>query len=201
MDVIIQARLTSTRFPNKIEAVVGDKTILANVISRVKSCTNIDRIFVAVPDLEQYEKLKKYESCSNNIIVVYPKESIIENDVTGRILEICRDYTIRDFVRVCADSPILQSWVINFAVKFYEKIMPHYVVTVGMPDGMNAEIVDANALKEAYSEMNDEEKEHVTLYFENYPREFDCRQINLNRLSVDSPKDLLLVKELLENGV
>jgi spore coat polysaccharide biosynthesis protein SpsF (cytidylyltransferase family) len=65
-----------------------------------------------------------------------------------------------------------------------------------MPDGMNAEVIDAKALEEAYPKMTTEEKEHVTLHFERNPYIFDNRKLDLKHMSVDTVNDLNRLKEI-----
>lgn len=194
---IIQARMTSKRFPGKVMSLVEGQTIVGNVITQLRKCHNIGEIYVAIPigtsNRELFQIGKAYG------VTVF--DACEENDVAGRFGALCDFYKIRDFVRVCADSPLIQPWVIDYAVEYFRLQVPHYVFTKGMPDGMNAEVVDYEALKEAYPKMSKEEKEHVTLYFENHPNEFDCREINLNHLSVDTTDDLLLVRSVAKYAI
>lgn len=189
--------MSSSRFPGKVTCQVIGQTILGNVITQLQKCKTIEKIYVAIPIGHAHRELIDYEKHYD--ITVF--DACQEDDVAGRFSAVCDLYKIRDFVRVCADSPLLQPWVIDYAVDYYLDKVPNYVVTVGMPDGMNTEVVDYNALKEAYPKMTKEEKEHVTLYFENHPNEFDCRTLDLKHLSVDTIDDLTRVREVAKYAI
>jgi spore coat polysaccharide biosynthesis protein SpsF len=189
--------MTSTRFPGKITAWMHGETILGRVISQLHKCKTIGEIYVAIPLGHSQRELFDYEKHYDVTIF----DACQEDDVTGRFGAVCDFYKIRDFVRVCSDSPLLQPWVVDYAVDYYLNQVPNYVVTVGMPDGMNAEVVDYDALKDAYPRMTKEEKEHVTLYFENHPGEFDCRFLDLKHLSIDTIDDLTRVREVAKYAI
>ena len=57
--VIIQARLTSSRFPNKILEKIGNYTLIDYLINRIKSCTEVDKIILAVPDNKKNKIISK----------------------------------------------------------------------------------------------------------------------------------------------
>jgi len=187
---IVQARLTSTRFPGKVLQIINGKTMLSNVIERLQQCKNIDDIIIAIPFGPSQRELLNFKKFYNVKIF----DACPENDVAGRFGAVCDFYGIKDFVRVCADSPFIQPWVIDYAIEQYKKIRPDYLVTEGMPDGMNAEVVEYNALKKYYPKMTNEEKEHVTLYFENH--DVNCFKLDLKHMSVDTISDLIRLEEI-----
>jgi 3-deoxy-manno-octulosonate cytidylyltransferase (CMP-KDO synthetase) len=47
---VIPARYASTRFPGKVLAMLGDRTVLQHVHERALACTEIDRVIVATDD-------------------------------------------------------------------------------------------------------------------------------------------------------
>ena len=44
---IIQARMSSKRFPGKVMSILGNKSMLEFQIDRIKSCEDIDEIIIA----------------------------------------------------------------------------------------------------------------------------------------------------------
>ena len=57
---IIQARLTSTRFPNKIIQKFDNRTLIEFLVNRVKKSKEINQIVVAIPDNKENKIIKKY---------------------------------------------------------------------------------------------------------------------------------------------
>ena len=47
---IIQARLTSSRFPNKVLQKIGKKTLIEILLNRLKNSKELDQIILAVPN-------------------------------------------------------------------------------------------------------------------------------------------------------
>ena len=75
--VIIQARLGSTRFPNKVIKKIGNKTILETIISKLKKSNKIADIILATTKSKVDDKLellsKKnrihcYRGSENNVL-------------------------------------------------------------------------------------------------------------------------------------
>ena len=66
IDVIIQARVTSSRLPGKVLKRIGTKTILEIMYNRLSFSKKINKIIFAIPDnkknkkLLNFIKLKKY---------------------------------------------------------------------------------------------------------------------------------------------
>ena len=63
---IIQARLTSTRFPKKILEKINHLTLIEFLVKRVKTSKKINQVIVAIPDNKENRILKNF-SCLNAI--------------------------------------------------------------------------------------------------------------------------------------
>ena len=57
---IVQARLTSTRFPKKILEKINGKTLIEILINRLNKSKNIDQIIIATPKDKLNKKIKNY---------------------------------------------------------------------------------------------------------------------------------------------
>ena len=58
--VVLQARSTSKRFPNKILKRVRGQTLIQVLIKRLKFCKKVDAIVVAIPKNKKQKKLKSH---------------------------------------------------------------------------------------------------------------------------------------------
>ena len=59
IDVIIQARLTSSRLPAKVLKKIGSKTILEIMHDRLSFSKKINKIIFAIPDNKKNKRLSK----------------------------------------------------------------------------------------------------------------------------------------------
>ena len=57
---IIQARLTSSRFPNKVLGRIGKFSLIELLIKRLKKSREVDEIILAVPKNKKNKLIKKY---------------------------------------------------------------------------------------------------------------------------------------------
>ena len=56
---IIQARLTSSRFPNKVLQKIGKKTLIEILLNRLKNSKELDQIILAVPNNKKNKIIKE----------------------------------------------------------------------------------------------------------------------------------------------
>jgi len=85
---IIQARLTSTRLPNKVMQMVGDRTMLRRVWDAAKGCTDINKVVVAWP--ERYPDLD-------------------DNNVLERFRRVSLEFPSKYIIRLTSDCPLITS--------------------------------------------------------------------------------------------
>lgn len=103
---IIQARIGSTRFPNKVMQTVGGKTLVKRVWEAAKGCHLIDKVVVAWP--ERYPDLD-------------------ENDVMGRFQRLVDEFKPMYVVRLTSDCPLITSAHIYLAIlNFENNAFPYY---------------------------------------------------------------------------
>ena len=170
---IIQARLTSTRFPGKVLEKVDGKSMIARVCEAARG----------VP--------RKY----GKVVVAWAHHfpHLDENDVLGRFREIClKHWPAKKIVRLTSDCPLLTSRVINLAMYGASPASSAYYCNrvYGAPDGMDVEVFEPDALFSEYWT----DKEHVIKPEFKIP----ANQPDMPKLSVDTPEDLALVRDYVE---
>ena len=202
---IIQARMGSTRLPNKVLLEVKRTPLLEYEIQRVKRATLIDRIVVATTDSPADEKI--VELCSK-IGVDYFRGS--EKDVLDRYYQCALKYPeYGTIIRITGDCPLIDPKVIDEVLRLFDEGKYDYASNVAketFPDGMDIEVFTREALKEAANEANlASEREHVTLYIRNREK---FKKGNLEarhdfshfRLTVDQKEDFEVIQFLIENS-
>ena len=193
---IIQARLGSTRFKNKILKKIGDKTIVEFLYKRISSIKNIKKTIIATTkskiDDELYNFLKK-----KNINVFRGSES----NVLKRFYEVSKLNTSDYIIRICCDCPFIDLNILKKMInKAKEKELDYISNTIKptFPDGLDVEIFKTKILKKAYfNTSNKYDKEHVTPYIirnaikkENF--EFK-KDLSNYRLTIDEPNDYKVI--------
>jgi glutamate-1-semialdehyde 2,1-aminomutase len=132
---IIQARLGSTRFPNKVLQTVGGIPMVKRVWLAAKSSW-VDKVVVAWP--ERYPRLD-------------------ENDVLTRFQRIAREFPHTYIVRLTADCPLITSADINQAIKLHHNgLKAGEAYYNNRKDGRDVQIFPLDYLWSDYAD-----KEHV----------------------------------------
>jgi len=169
--VIIQARLTSKRLPRKILKTIAGKTVLSHVIDRVKKAHLADEIIVASP-----HKLKLPRDIKSFIGS--------ENDVLERYFLCAQKNKLDVIVRVTADCPLIDPFIIDFAIAYY-LAHDHKYVCFAPFDGSDVEVFGRYLLNEAHVDATDPyDREHVTPYMR-----------RVTKLSLDTKDDLKRIRE------
>ena len=197
---IIQARMGSKRFPQKMAAYLGDYPIIDWVIRRSRQSGLIDKLVLAtsakVENKYLVERAKKY-------LIGYYCGS--ENDVLSRFVEIANKEHADIIVRICADNPFISALEVDRIVNlFLDKKLDYafnHIPAMGnnYVDGVGAEIFSLDILHDIHNHAKSaEHKEHVTKYIwdniKNYkigslPAPYGLNYPDI-RLDVDTEKDL-----------
>ena len=158
---IIQARLTSSRFPNKILQKIGNHTLIEFIINRLKNSKEIDQIIVAIPNNAKNKLIKKY---LKNTRLFFGSE----NDVLDRFYKTAKKFKAKNIVRICGDCPFVDSAIVDDMVRIFKKKKIDYLsntIKLSFPDGFDVEVFSYSVLKEIWKKAKKKyDREHVTPY-------------------------------------
>lgn len=197
---IIQARMGSTRLPEKILRKLNNKTVLEHIYNRVKASA-VDKVVIATTNnrsddiVEEFCKKKSY---------LYYRGS--EDDVLERFYFTAKQFGIDIIVRVTADDPLKDTEVVNKAISIMLNNNYDYVsntIEPTYPEGIDIEVFSFKALERAYNEAKlKSEHEHVTPYiwknndkFKIYNMKNDIDLSGL-RWTMDTEDDYNFMKEI-----
>ena len=211
-DVIIQARMGSTRLPKKVMRDIAGKPMLQRVVERCRLATQIDKVAVATSSESQDDVIAEFCEEKN---IEYVRGS--EDDVLERYFLAAKKLESQDIVRITSDCPLIMPETIDRAVRIYDETDADYCTNTlyyTYPDGIDVEVFPFKVLEEAHRNASkDEYKEHVTPYIRNQEK-FDKvnfeNPIDISRYSyteegviprwtVDYPEDLEFVRHVYEN--
>ena len=152
--MIIQARMGSTRLPGKVMMPIRGRVMIGYLLERMMRFDPI----VAIPAedsgglgiyLRQYGRVFAYDG---------PVD-----DVAGRFAAVLAAWSCDAFIRICADSPLLDPALVDAAVALYSGIY----FLVSSPVGSVEICPTADFLKELPG-MSRLEREHVLSRFERW---------------------------------
>lgn len=200
---VVQARLGSTRLPNKVLKDIEGHPMLWQVLRRANAVDQLDDIICAIPSETADDPL-----CEAIGKWGYRVSRGSGLDVLGRVWAAVRDTRADVVIRLTGDCPCLDPTLIEQTLKLFLDSGADYAANCptrisGYPDGLDVEVISREALGEAVDEaVYPEDREHVTRFIiRSAP--FWKREIlgwNLPRcvpkLSVDTQADLDRVRRM-----
>ena len=198
---IIQVRLNSKRLPGKAFLKINSKSILENILIRLKKSKFIKKIIISTSD--QKSDYPIIDFCKKNKISFYSGSL---SNVFNRIKKTSNKFKLKYFLRVRADSPLLDPTIIDKGIKKF-KSGNYDIITNSFPrsfpKGQTVEIIRVSALNKINQKiLNSLQKEHFTKYFYDNFEDFKIYNFSLSKnkslisMAVDSKKDLTFLKIL-----
>ena len=206
--LITQARLGSTRLPNKILKKINKVTLLEIHLNRIKKAKTIDDIFIATTTKNKDDEILKL---ANKLGFKCYRGS--ENDVLDRFYKTAITSKTDYIIRVTSDCPLIDpnliDEVVNAAldsgVDYYSNIFDE-----NYPDGQDIEVFKFKALEDCWKNAKKKsDREHVTSYIRNnsinkgkqtfssksHTSNFDYGDV---RMTVDNIEDFKVIEKLVK---
>lgn len=208
--IISQARLSSTRFPNKVlEMVDNEDTILSLHLKRLKKSRLATGIILATTNEKGVEKILKIAKDAQ--VDFYQGDT---DDVLARFYHAGKKLNSDVVVRVTSDCPLIDPELIDKIIeKFIEQKVDYISTSLNeqFPDGVDCEVFTFAALEKAFKEAKAQfQREHVTPFiwqnstfkggkiFKSEVFENSLGNYSNYRITVDTPQDLTVIRELIK---
>lgn len=209
MDVlaITQARMGSTRLPEKIMKTIDGKTLLEIHINRIIKSKEITKLIIATTIEKEDNAIIKL---LDNLGVEYYRGSV--NDVLDRFYQAAKKHTPQWVVRLTSDCPLIDSVIIDAVIDKAKKEDLDYcsnTLIEAFPDGQDVEVFKFSVLEKAWNEAKLlSEREHVTPFIKknsSFLGGVIFKSANLNsaenynkvRLTVDEQNDFKVIEYLI----
>jgi len=214
IDVIVEARMTSTRLPGKILLESAGRPLLELMIERLKHFSLINDIIIATTTNISDNTI---EDLANRNDVLCFRGS--ENDVLGRVLNAAHKFNTNIIVQITGDmvltDKIISEKVINFFLNnqndfdFVSNDASLYNDNYkqSFPNGFNTKVYTTALLAKVANETNHPvDREHVVNYIlknyknyriHNFEAENSYRRTDL-RLTLDYPEDYKVINCIYE---
>ena len=199
---VVQARMGSTRFPDKVMRPVDGTPMIEVLLRRLSKARRVDRIVLAtsadprnMPLVEHVRRLG-FDVFQGS-----------EHDVLDRYYQAARPYRPEIVVRVTGDCPLIDPDVVDHVIAAFEEGGAEYVSNIQpptYPDGLDTEVFAFAALERAATEATRPfDREHVTPFLRESGL-FTTRNVaaaddwSRQRWTVDEPADLAVVTAVFE---
>lgn len=204
---IIQARMGSSRLPNKVMMDLEGYPVIYHVYYRTIKSKYINQSIIATSANNENGTLKRF---LNENKIEYVSGS--EKNVLSRFILAINKLNLKDgdhVVRITADCPLIDSNIIDQVIELHLRTKADYTSNTLIrtyPDGLDCEIINVGTLKSLlFEKINDNHKEHVTSFItENRNRYHtenllnDIDHSNL-RWTLDYMDDYNHIKAIFEN--
>jgi len=201
--VLIQARVGSSRFPQKVLKKIEGKPMIWHVVNRVKQTNLVNQIALVTTKLDEDKKLL---DIANELGVIGITGD--ENNVLKRFYDCASQINADPIIRITGDCPLIDPFLIDEMIKFFLEHDYDYIsnrIIPTFPDGLDIEIFSYTALRSAILNSKlSSELEHVTPYISKNPQKFKLFNFQNNvdlsqmRWCVDEKEDLVFVKKIFE---
>jgi len=197
---IIQARMGSTRFPNKVMRPINGVPMIELLLQRLAKAKSIDKIILATSDDPRNQPLTDHiRSLGYDVFIGS------ENDVLDRYYQSAKPYHPDTIVRITGDCPLIDPELVDQVIAAYETQGVDYLTNTfppTYPDGLDTEVFSYRALELAANQaVNSIEREHVTPFIResgqfktgNVAHNQDCSQ---ERWTVDEAADFEVISSV-----
>lgn len=200
IEVIVQARMGSTRLPGKVMMDLCGKPVLWHVLERIKQCELISDFAVATTTLPQDDAISDFLS---GIGVKCFRGD--EKDVLSRFYHAALVYPADAIVRVTADCPLIDPNIIDRVIGRFLSSPCGYASNTGekrtFPRGLDCEIFTFSLLELAFHEADEDyEREHVTPFMYLKQKSIVTLENKYNysdmRWTLDTTEDFQLIREI-----
>lgn len=203
---VIQARMGSSRLPNKAMLHLNGYPIIEWVASRTQKAKQLSGVIIAIPNTKQNDVLSWYLK-SKGFAVFRGDEA----DVLGRMVNAARTLEATHVVRVCADNPFVCWNAIDDLVRFFMKESADYVYNHipknnRYPDGIGAEITSMETLVKINKVATlPSHREHCFNYIWENPNKFNIKTFDPKnsalkkpylKLDIDTLEDYLYISKI-----
>jgi len=216
--IILQARMSSSRLPNKVLMPILGKPMLAQQIARLSTIKTPHKLIVATSDQQGDDAI---ENLCQQLKVSCFRGSL--NDVLKRYVQAAQGYIhaynksnlknisnisnkVKTIVRLTGDCPLIDSEIIDKVINVYLSTKVDYCSNCApatLPDGLDVEVFSFTALEQANKlARKPSEREHVTPFIRNNPALFSTANYNHHpdlshyRWTVDEAVDFKFVTKV-----
>lgn len=203
---LIQARMSSTRMPQKVMLSLVGRPLLYRIWERVKASKNSGEVVVITSESKDDDRIEKF--CKSENINCYRGHL---TDLLDRHYQAGKLYNADAIVKIPSDCPLIDPAVIDEVIGFYMENSGKYDYVSNLhpatyPDGNDVEVIDFRALEKSWLYAHkDFEREHTTPYIWENPEYFRIGNVkwdtgldysSSHRFTIDYEEDYILISNI-----
>jgi len=201
--IISQARINSSRLPNKIFLEAAGKPFLLHHIERLEKT----KLPIIIATTNNGSEIPIVEFCEKKGLQYYKGD---EEDVLKRYYEAAKHFNITTVIRVTSDCPLIDPGIILSGLARYQSLPGNTFFSNALkrtyPRGMDYEIFSFDLLKHAFLHANKKpDREHVTPYISgnrsgnvNIVHDIQQDDSSIFRITLDTKEDQELITKLMQ---
>ena len=207
--IIVQARMSSSRLPNKVMKTINGKSMIELIVKRLKKSKEANDVVVATSKEPENKVLIEHLKKIKTKVFIGK-----ENDVLDRFYRAAKKFKADIIVRITADCPFVDAGLIDDFIKRFKNKKPDYLANClpwTFPDGLDTEVFSFELLEKiarkaklkhrisggvliSYLKDNDNYKKIKKI---DIP--FPIKKLPKYRLCVDEEIDLKLTRKIYEH--
>jgi len=200
---IVQARMGSTRFPNKVMRPILGVPMIELLLNRLSQSKLLDGIILATSqDVRNQALINHVQGLG------YEVYQGSEDDVLDRYYQAATVYKAQTVIRITGDCPLVDAEVVDRAIATFQSGNADYLSNTNpptYPDGLDVEVFTYAALARAWQEARQpREREHVTPYIRESGK---FRLVSIahtedhsgKRWTVDEPEDFEVIENVFKH--
>lgn len=199
---VVQARMGSTRFPDKVMREINGRPMIELLLERLSKARMIDQIVLATSEDARNDPLARHVEQLGYIV-----SRGSEDDVLDRYYQAANPLRPDVVVRITGDCPLIDPVLVDAVIQRYLDEKVDYLSNTSpptFPDGLDTEVFTFASLEQAANEATEQpDREHVTPYIRNSGHfrtgGFSHHQdLSAERWTVDEPEDFEVIQKVFE---
>lgn len=200
---IVQARMGSTRLPNKVMLPICGTPMIVILLKRLALAKRLDQIVLAT----------SVEPCNLPMVTSVRESGFTvfqgsEHDVLDRYFQAAQHVEADVVVRITGDCPLIDPVIVDEVIELYLNRQVDYATNTNppsYPDGLDVEAFSFISLKKAWKDAQEAfHREHVTPFLlESHlfsHANLTCSSNHsAERWTVDEPEDLVVIQKVIEH--
>ena len=143
--IIVQARMGSSRLPNKVMKIINGKPMIELIVKRLKKSKEANDVVVATSGESENKVLIEHLKKIKTKVFIGK-----ENDVLDRFYRAAKKFKADIIVRITADCPFVDAGLIDDFIKRFKNKKPDYLANClpwTFPDGLDTEVFSFELLE------------------------------------------------------
>ena len=200
---IIQARMGSTRLPNKVMLPIRGTPLIGLLLARLSLAAKLDEIHLATSSHAANDPLAAYVESLG-----FQAFRGSEDDVLDRYYQIARKAGADAVVRITGDCPLIDPSLVDAVIRKFQEAGVDYGSNVEpptYPDGVDTEVFTFASLETAWKQATSRhDREHVTPFIRNSTafskvNVSQAQDDSAERWTVDEPDDFAVIEKVFQH--